>query len=168
MSIVRLPISLYDRLLKACAALAVVAAAIVAASPTPAHAQTELAREMWQVDCETGECVAYYRTTGLEIFIGKASGTQTMVAEFRVMAESSQGAPVTVRVNNGWVGAMTIETCNENFCRLAVDLANTPSLVEQFKGGNDAIVAYVASGKIIMIPFNLDGFTGVIKQVSAG
>jgi invasion protein IalB len=134
-------------------------------SSRTSRAQETLAMESWQVTCQADDdCVAYYRTAGLEIYIGKASGTQTVVAEFRLLAESAAGAPVTLRVDNGWVGAMRVETCDELSCRLAVDIANAPELIEQFRLARDGVIAYVADGKIVMIPFLLNGFTNAVSQ----
>lgn len=129
-------------------------------------AQQELAMGSWQVTCQADDdCVAYFRTAGLEIYIGKATGTQTMIAEFRLLAESAQGAPVTLRVDNGWTGAMKVETCDELSCRLAVDIANAPELINQFRRAQNGICAYLVGDKIIMIPLTLNGFTNAINQV---
>lgn len=150
------------------AVLCVVMLAALMTTGRASWAQEVLAMDAWEVTCQTDDdCVAYYRTAGLEIYIGKATGTQTVVAEFRLLSESAQGAPVTLRVNNGWVGAMRVEVCDEFSCRLAVDIANAPQMIDQFRLAQDGICAYVAAGKIIMIPFQLNGFTDAMRQVGA-
>jgi len=138
----------------------------VAAPARTSWAQEELATGSWQVTCVADDdCIAYYRTAGLEIYIGKASGTQKMVAEFRLLAESAQDSPVTLRVDNGWIGAMRVETCDEFSCRLAIDIENAPELINQFRLAQDGICAYITDGKIIMIPFGLNGFTTAMNQI---
>jgi hypothetical protein len=39
--------------------------------------------------------------------------------------------------------------------------------INQFKRAQDGICAYITDGKIIMIPFGLNGFTAAMNQIGA-
>lgn len=134
-----------------------------------AQSGTNLVANSWQVQC-SGEqdCVAYYVRSGLQIFIGRSNERDDVVlAEFRLPTTTTAGAPFTIQVDDNWSGAMQIESCNDNFCHLALDISQNQELIDQFRQHRVARAAYVSGDSIVVIPFDLSGFTEAMNRVAA-
>jgi invasion protein IalB len=152
----------------ACGALA---GAIVAVAMVPgASAQTANVADTWITDCEETNCVTYFMTAGMQVFIGQEEGGERLLAEFRVLPASIPGTPVGMRLDSGWGGGMIVNECNDTYCNFILDLSADPTLIDEFKGAGSGMLAYVVSEgtQIVMVPFHLNGFTAAYNQRSGG
>ena len=151
--------------------LAVLLVFAMTTSPQLSFAQVEAERDKWVVDCDQGaKCVLYYVTSGLQILIGEELEGDRLLVEIR-LGPSNEGAPVSVRVDTGWIAGLTVAECaNEENCRLIIDLSADDELVDQFKLGSDAMIAYIIDNgqTILMIPVTLSGFSDGFNQLTGG
>jgi Invasion associated locus B (IalB) protein len=147
------------------------AAAIVAVAMVPAaSAQTASMADTWMTDCEGANCVTYFMTAGMQVFIGQEEGGERLLAEFRVLPTSIPGTPVGLRLDSGWGGGMVVNECNDTYCNFILDLSADPTLIDQFKGAGSGMLAYVITDgtQIVMVPFHLNGFTAAYNQRTGG
>ena len=149
------------------------AALLVAVALAPgASAQTANLADTWKTDCEAGNCVTYFMTAGLQIFIGTEAGGTRELADLRVLPTSVPGTPVTLRLDTGWSGGLVVNECNDTYCNLILDLTAAPNIIEQFKAAGAGMLAYVVttegSSQIVLVPFHLQGFTAAYNQRSGG
>jgi hypothetical protein len=152
---------------------AALAALLVGIALAPgASAQTANLADTWKTDCEAGNCVTYFMTAGVQIFIGTEAGGTRELADIRVLPNSVPGTPVTLRLDTGWSGGMVINECNETYCNFILDLSAAPGIVNQFKAAGSGMLAYVITNgetsQIALVPFHLQGFTAAYDQRSGG
>jgi len=151
--------------------LSALTAALVSASVVPtASAQQAAVGDTWVTDCEGTNCVTYFMTAGLQIFIGTEVGGARELAEFRVLPTSIPGTPASIRLDTGWGGAMVVNNCNDTYCNFILDLSASPQVLEQFRAGSSGMIAYVIGegSQIVMVPFHLTGFTAAYNKRHGG
>ena len=140
----------------------VIAVALTAMFALPvANAQTANQFDTWDTSCDDDNCVTYFITNGLQIFIGDEVGGDRLLANVRTLPDSIPGSPVSIRLDTGWIGGMLINDCDDTSCGFTLDLTADPNIIDQFKAAGEGMIAYVITdgANIVMVPFTLNGFT---------
>jgi invasion protein IalB len=144
---------------------AAVIAALLAVSVSPVMAQSQPAKPpaigTWESRCESGNknCVAAYVSEALLLIIGRGPDKELRMA-IRVPPRTKQGEPVGMRLDNGGYLNGKIAGCSEQLCEAVV--ANpkvVKELADAMKPLAGGVVAFMAEGNIMIVPFSLKGFS---------
>ncbi len=153
------------------AGAALAALVLMSASPVLAQSKPQQPAKApapaWETRCEEANknCVAAYVSDALLLIIGRMPDKELRMA-IRVPPRSKQGEPISLRLDNGGFLNGKIAGCSEQFCEAVVSNSTTvKELADAMKPLSGGMVAFMAEGNIVMVPFNLKGFSKALAGI---
>ena len=121
----------------------------------------------WKVDCpKKGACVAHLDEPGVQILVGRVAPNSAVRMALRLAAAAKSGAPVAMRLSDGWQAGLRIGQCTKAYCEAGVTEKSTSIAIAALKRNHDGLIAYQINDKLMLIPFSLAGFENAMKDVS--